>query len=342
MSGPRLPRGISNVRRSGSTWSAQVSLYQDDAGYFGRRCPDPACRIFFKLNSAEFAAAPQGVQLTCPACGLTAHHERFMTPEQSRRGRAAIEEFGRAAADQIIRDFSRRLGTTTFKGGHIQWKAHHNPPRVPHSIPSYVEQATIRLFACPSGHHAVLYDLLAFCPWCGPATPPRAVFDDALAAQRGLLELIEQQPAEAKADIAAHGGVTALSQRALTEAVAAIQNLAKQLDARSKADPPTGNPYQNLDRLAQRWNKVFGARLLDGLDPATTHNLRLAFARRHLLDHNGGVVDDDYLKQTGEGTLGRKLRITPAFVDQAFAAFTALANRLEATAAEVERPPAAP
>jgi hypothetical protein len=332
MSGPRLPRGFSNVRHSGSTWSAQVSLYQDEAGYFGRRCPDPECHTFFKLNSAEFAAAPNSLRLTCPVCGFSAHHERFQTADQKRRGEAALMEFGRAAADQIIRDFSRKLGTRTFSGGRIEWKAHRNQPRIPQSLPSYVEQATIRLFACPHDHHAVIYDKLAFCPWCGPDTPPRAIFDDAIAAQRRLLAMMAQQPPEARADIAAHGGVTAQAERALTDGVAAIQHLAKQLDQKRSRQPPSGNPYQNVDRLAKRWRKAFSADLLTGLEAATIRTLRLAFARRHVLDHNGGVIDADYVGQAGEGTLGRKVRITPAFAESALNAFTTLADRLETTA----------
>ncbi len=199
-----MPRGISNVRHSSSTWSAHVSLPQDDAGYFGRRCPDRECQTFFKLNSVEFAAAPQSAQLTCPVCGFTAHHERFTTLQQKRRGERALQEFASAAADQILRDFSRQMGAV-FKGGHLRWTAQHSPPRVPQALPSYVEQATIRLFACPRGHHSVIYDLLAFCPWCGADTPPRAVFDDSLTAQRRLLQLIEDQSPEAQADIAARG-----------------------------------------------------------------------------------------------------------------------------------------
>lgn len=331
MTGPRVPRGISNVRRHGSTWSAQVSLYQDDAGYFGRRCPDPECRTFFKLNSAEFAAAPQSLQLTCPVCGLTAHHERFTTPQQKRLGETAALEFARATADQIIRDFSRQRGTQTFQGGRLEWTAHKNPARIPKRLHSYVEQATIRLFACPRGHHAVIYDLLAFCPWCGADTPPRAIFDDSLAAQRRLLSLIEEQPAQARAEIAARGGVTGLAERALTSAVAAIQNLAKQMHAQAGQEPPADNPWQNVDRLRKRWRKSFGVELLDGLDEETIRTLRLAFARRHVLDHNGGVIDADYRRQTGEGQLGRKVRIKPVFVEEVFAAVEALADRLEAT-----------
>jgi hypothetical protein len=201
-----------------------VSLYTDEAGYFGRQCPDSECRTFFKLNVAEYEAAPESLRLTCPVCGLVADHQRFITPEQKQRSEAAALEFARAAADQVIRDWSRGQASRPSRssGVRIEWTAHRNPPRSPRRLPTYIEQATIRTFECPNGgHHTVIYDLLAFCPWCGPdKTPPHAVFDDNLGAQQRLLALMADLPGEARASVEAAGGVTALTERALTGIVA--------------------------------------------------------------------------------------------------------------------------
>lgn len=334
-----MPDGIRNVHRTSCGWAAEVKIYTDDAGYFGRRCPDQDCGTFFKLKSAAFAAAPDDLRLTCPVCGFAGHHQLFTTPEQKRRAETAALEFAKAAADQAIREFSRRRGTQTFQGGRLEWTAHKNPPRLPEPLPSYVEQATVRVFACPRGHDAVIYDLLAFCPWCGAGTPPRAIFDDSLAAQRRLLALIAEQPKEARQDIQARGGVTALAERALTAAVAASQNLAKQIHAQAAKSSPKGNPWQNVERLQKQWLTDFGADPLQGLDETTIRTLRAAFARRHVLEHNGGVIDDAYVRQTGEGTVGRRIRVTPAFANDAFAAVEALADRLQVAARP--RPPSA-
>jgi hypothetical protein len=84
--------------------------------------------------------------------------------------------------------------------------------------------------------------------------------------------------------------------------------------------------------LQRQWLADFDHDPLDGLDAATVRTLRLAFSRRHVLEHNGGVIDERYKRETGEGSIGRRVRITPAFVDQALAAVIALAGRLEATA----------
>jgi hypothetical protein len=114
--------------------------------------------------------------------------------------------------------------------------------------------------------------------------------------------------------------------------VAATQNLAKRLHAHGGKLPPKGNPWQNVDRLQRQWLADFDHDPLEGLDAATVRTLRVAFSRRHVLEHNGGVIDERYKRETGEGSIARRVRITPAFVDQALAAVIALAGRFEATA----------
>ena len=110
------------------------------------------------------------------------------------------------------------------------------------------------------------------------------------------------------------------------------QNLAKRLHAQDGKVPPKDNPWQNVDRLQRQWLADFNQDPLDGLDAATVRTLRLAFSRRHVLEHNGGVIDERYQRETGVGSIGRRVRITPAFVDQTLDAVVALAERLEETA----------
>ena len=89
---------------------------------------------------------------------------------------------------------------------------------------------------------------------------------------------------------------------------------------------------QNVDRLQRQWLRDFGRDPHGGLDAASVQTLRLAFARRHVLEHNGGVVDEAYTHETGQGAIGRRVRSNPAFVEEASVAAEALAERLEAAA----------
>lgn len=107
--------------------------------------------------------------------------------------------------------------------------------------------------------------------------------------------------------------------------------MAKQLHRRAGKEPPADNPWQNVDRLSRRWRESLKTDPLEGLADETIRTLRLAFTRRNVLDHNGGVIDDGYVRQAGEGVLGRKVRIKPAWVKTVFVAVESLADRLEQT-----------
>jgi len=147
-----------------------------------------------------------------------------------------------------------------------------------------------------------------------------------------LLGVVTELPPEAQEAIQAAGGATALAERALGGAVAAVQALAKQLHARAGKPALAGNPWQNIDRLQRQWLDDFGSDPFAGLSPASVRTLRLGFGRRHVLEHNGGVVDERYRQETGEGTLGQRIRVRAPFVEEVFAAAVTLADQLEAGA----------
>lgn len=326
--------------RTADGWSTQISLPTDAEGFFGRRCPDVDCGAFFKVHVDEYQAAREAGRLSCPICGTTASDEIFHTQVQKERLEAGLQEFAQGVLNAAIRDvFGHSPSTRRSPGMTITYKP--PPERFSGSLPSYVERATIRSFTCSaSGHRVVAYDLVSFCPYCGSDTPPRPIFAENMAAMTRLLELIDQMPDEARQDIEAAGGATAQIERALGGAGAALQHLAKQLH--EKAGKTVGrdrNPWQNPDRLAKEWRRCFSNDPLAALTSDEQRFLRVGFARRHVLEHNGGRIDQRYLDETGDtGLVGRRLRIRAQFVREFFAAVIRLADILEAVAGDAKRP----
>lgn len=326
----RVPDGMTPPSRAGDEYSSQLGLPTDDEGFFGRECPNADCLAYFKLHVDEYQEARDAGRLTCPVCGTSEPDDHFFTQDQLARLEAAKREFAQGAVNDILRNFARDANrrTRNSRFAKLTWNAPR--PYVPAQLPTYVEKQTIRTFACPNGgHRAVIYDLVAFCPYCGPdATPPRAVFDDTVAAMGRLLEMVQAQPDEARAEITALGGATVLVERALTNLVAAAQNLAKQTHARAGRPPARQNPWQNVERLQKQWIADMGHDPLAALAPSDVATLRLAFDRRHLLEHNGGVADAKYVEETGDGVVGRKVRITPRFVADVVNSIERLAEQL--------------
>jgi hypothetical protein len=66
---------------------------------------------------------------------------------------------------------------------------------------------------------------------------------------------------------------------------------------------------------------------ISGISSAEQRTLRLAFSRRHILEHHGGTADTKYVTETGDPA-GRRERITAAFVTDAFAVAVRLADTL--------------
>lgn len=334
----RLPNGMAPARRTDSGFESSVSLPLDAEGAFGRECPNQACLAYFKVFVEDYGLARARRRLSCPACGHTGDDETFLTPEQVRRTNAAVLELAKSAAQATIAEFVRGQGSGVKRLGKnvsIRYNTSFAPRHIPEPLPEYVERETLRTFTCPNGgHRAVIYDLLAACPYCGPETPPRAIFDDNVAAMRRRLDDAE---AMAPRELAS-GDQTAVVEQSLTRVVAALQSLAKQLHARAGMKSPTGNPWQNVERLQTQWESSVGADPFDGIAVDVVSTLKLGFARRHVLEHNGGFVDARYVDEAGEGRVGQRLRFRAAFVREFIAAAEALANRLTETATQTVEP----
>lgn len=322
---------MTTPRRTALGWDSSVTIPQDEDGFFGRECPAKDCVAYFKLQVDEYEAARKVGMLSCPICGLRQDDQTFLTPEQVTRTQAALMELAKGAVEDAVATAFGGLSTASRQGG-VTIRYTPGPPPVPRPLPTYVERQTIRTFTCPNGgHRAVIYDLLTVCPYCGPNTPPRAVLDDNLAGMSRVLAVVEELPEEHRREIEAAGGVTALSERALSGAVAAAQNFAKQLHAQSGNPTTVRNPWQNVERLQEQWQASFARDPLAAWSAADVKLLRLGFARRHALEHNGGVADEKYVRESGDTmAIGRRIRVRSPFVREFLAAVVRLADSLEA------------
>jgi hypothetical protein len=330
----RLPDGMSDPQRRGSEVTSSVSLPTDEDGFFGRECPEKDCLAYFKLHANEYGLAKAAGVLSCPSCGVRADHETFMTPDQIQRSQAAIRELAQATAHQLIREAFSGFKPSRGSGVSLTFKP--GAPHRPQPLPTYVERETVRTFTCPAGgHRAVIYDRLVACPYCGPGTPPRAVLDDNLAVLPRLLDSLDHLPAEDRAEVKALGGEPAMAERTLTGAVAAIQSFAKDLHASTGKTVTVWNPWQSPTRLADQWGVSFGSDPFAGLTPEQHKVIRLGFARRHILEHNGGRADERYLAESGDAlALGRPVRYGAPFVREFIDSVAVLADALEAGVAD--------
>lgn len=326
----RLPSGMSEPVRDGSHITSTVSIPTDPEGFFGRQCRQPDCGSYFKIHQSEFAPQKAIGVLACPTCGVQQAWDDLMTDEQRARAMAAARELALEAASRMLGSAFKNAASRP--GSAFRYEP--GPPRRPNALPTYLEQETVRTFTCPRcGLRSVVYDAILACPYCGPDTPPRAVFDDSIAGARRMLDLLDHVPEEHRAEIKAFGGERTIAERALGAGVAAVAALAERMFESSGKTATDRNPWQSPDRLQVAWLGAFGKDPLADLDAEAVKVIRLGYARRHILEHNAGKADEKYLRESGDTIpLGRQPRYGAEFARSFLDALPPFAERLEGIA----------
>ncbi|MGE8303331.1 MAG: hypothetical protein ACN6PW_02635 [Pseudomonas kermanshahensis] len=60
------------------------------------------------------------------------------------------------------------------------------------------------------------------------------------------------------------------------------------------------NAFQSLDEGSQLWHDAIGASYEQLLSIDRLERLKILFQQRHLLAHTQGIVDEDYVKKSGD------------------------------------------
>ena len=88
--------------------------------------------------------------------------------------------------------------------------------------------------------------------------------------------------------------------------------------------------FQNLSGARRNVIEKFGFDFADGLTLDEWEFIRRTFQKRHLLSHNTGVIDENYILKANDpsATVGRKIRVTHEEVTASVAIVEALGKRL--------------
>lgn len=298
----------------------KVSIPLDDHGYFGRQCP--SCQQIFRVNHADYEAAPEDLVLWCTYCGHQAPHSEFLTQQQKDRLMQVATDAGMQLIDNTIgkafRDMARR--TAGNKYVRVEYRPR---PFFPTPLPGIDEEALIRERTCPTCH--VRYSVFGdhrFCPFSGPLSPSD-VAADALAAETAKLDALASIPAEATPALREQGVFDRIYVDTLGSVVGTVETLAKDVFAAQVANATElltgkGNVFQRLDDLAD----LFAAHVradLRATPGISWDELKRLWAARHVHTHNGGVVDERYLRAVPNSPLrlGQRVIVSEAEARQA-------------------------
>lgn len=69
------------------------------------------------------------------------------------------------------------------------------------------------------------------------------------------------------------------------------------------------NAFQRLQQGSELWNKALNECYSDWLSDQELSDLNILFQKRHILSHNEGIVDEIYIKKSGDASYKVNQRI---------------------------------
>lgn len=328
MSWDDLPRpdGVGDINESDDGIEVSISVPSDEDGFFGRKCP--SCDAPFKMRSDEYKALPDEIELTCPYCGHREEHSAFMSAAQRERVMAAaeglFEQWAHGQLNNILGStFGRRSPRPRRDSSiSIEWSYTPGTPPAVRELPDVLEAQTRRVVECSTcGNHHAVYSASSFCPVCGPRPAGEKVLE-AITAAREALAVEDRLGEDERETLRAAGVFERFAVDAIESTVSLFEIFAREQFAQRVSDAHQrtkgkGNVFQRLNDTAALFADHADVDLVDLAGEERWERLKRTFARRHVLTHNGGIVDDKFLSQAPDSGLRAGQRLVVRRVDAA-------------------------
>ena len=306
-----------NLRHLGKGIS--ISLPKDPSGHIGRECPNHNCEGYFKIvPGTGLKNATQTCH--CPYCGHTANSDNFHTKEQ-------IEYAKSVAMQQVIgavRKDLKNMFNSRPRGGliSIEVKTASKLPPVRYYREKSLE-TDIECAGCTLKYS--VFGVFAFCPDCR--------LHNSLQILETNLELIGKM-----IDLAGSSGndlAERLLENALEDCVSSFDGFGREISKvnitlASDQSRASKLSFQNIDSVKNNLSSVFELNLESSLTDDEWALISKGFQKRHLISHKMGIIDDEYIRKSGDkiAVAGRKIRVSEDEVRQLVQLVSVLAKSL--------------
>lgn len=259
--------------------------------FLGRECNAPTCRRFFKVHKDSLHP-----QMHCPYCGHVFPSDQLWTQDQIRyAGEAVAQEI----LPQLAQDFGDML-RRGFSGPGWTFKPGPPTPRPPVPVPP-PDRGVDSELSCPRCATRFQVDgIFGFCPGCGLEN---------LLLYDANLNII-------RSEIATGQNAERALRHAYADLVSTFEIFCRK-EAIRRSLPPA--KFQNLVAARAAFRDGLHLDIFAHLTATQELCLRRVFNKRHVWEHNEGIVDQRYVDQVPEDAalLGLKAPLSVAELESA-------------------------
>lgn len=296
------------IERLGRMKEISVPIEPDSEGYLDKECPSEPCLFLFKIDSEDWSNIVRDEEVFCPSCGHVAPAKSWYPRVQIEAARDyALGTITNAMNNAMRADAAaskRRQKRASFLSITLEVKGGRDAVLVPVAAAEPMRlRTTCESCGCRYSYVGAAY----FCPSCG-ANSASHTFTQTLNTIRiaaGLGETLRNTLGPDEAEVM----IRTLLEKAIQDTVMSFQRLNEQLYERQSGKMARRNAFQNLDTGSALWSAEIGYAYVDLIGQAKLDQLKVYFQQRHLLAHQQGLVDLDYIDRSGDKTYAAGQRL---------------------------------
>jgi len=287
-----------------------IPLPPDEEGMVGRECPRNDCQPrYFKISSSveESKAVPKQEKkkvikyLFCPYCGHRDWLNRFATHDQTEWVKSMMVRDVHKTINNMFRNKFGAHGTT-HGGGLLSIRLEYKGGILP-SVRHYAEKELTRKIECDQcGGRYSVYGIAMYCPWCGEGNIG-VHLGRSVGIIKGLMEARDQVVKKAGKEAGHH-----LLGNCLEDCVSLFEGFLKIIyknQVQKTYDKQVclrklkrlRNSFQRLSKAEEIFKRDLRKDLFLGISKEERELMELQFAKRHVITHNLGLIDEKFKTQ---------------------------------------------
>lgn len=294
------------------SYQMPIQIQSDEKGFYDRECPNEDCLYTFKVDLSDWEEKIAGGDMHCPRCGQTAFHDQWFTQEQIEALNENVMSFAMGLVhDEIKTVFKEAERETKYnKFVRITYKPGQRPQYANLPITQSEEWAT-EITCNECGMRFSVLGNAYFCPCCGKDLTTNAI-KESLSSYRRRIEGLGKLHSLYEEDYSveeAERQVDLLREDTMGSLVGTFESFAKNRYVELGGTLPKGNVFQRVADGSELFDRLVGKPYGDFIDENGVKDMTILFNRRHLLTHCNGIVDEKYIRNTGDNSyeLGQRI-----------------------------------
>lgn len=280
--------------------SIPIVFNADEKGYFDRECPNEECNFNFKINIKDWEEKVSDEEFYCPRCGHKEEVNQWFTQNQIENIKEIGISYAKSYIGNEINKTFKRLQTSTRSNKYfkITYKPNRKTTFTNNPIGSSDSwELEIKCDNCNTRYSVI--GTAYFCPCCGESSIDH-VFENSLISIGNMIrstdELKELFIAKYTLD-EAENMINSMVESGFTDIISAFQNYMFRIQSINGKKKTRPNDFQIIKKGSNIFRKDFGFGYDDILSNIELDKLYCYFQQRHIIEHNGGMIDEKYLQK---------------------------------------------